>query len=401
MKTKLNIAIVALAATMTSCYDVLDKVPTDRYTDAVVWNDPALLDMYLAELYACTPVMINDATCLYDSSPMNRDGNDWGTVMGYSEQMEGTVRMLEITDEAKYNFGAQAHMLDIKDNGFQVNSTQMQWWGNAYYTIRNLNDFIERAAESSISNVNERIAEARFLRAFCYFAMVKRYGGVPLITEVQSIDADSTALYPKRNTEKELYDFILKETDEISEILPSATDAGRANKWAALALRSRAALYAGSIAQFGSVQLDGLLGFPNGEASQYYQICYDASKKIMSESPYALYNADADKVENFKNIFLKKGNCEAIMVKQHTGPSASDGGKNRWSWDMTECPRPNVWGVGNYHGPYLDMAEEFEYIDGTPGKIDRAYAKNRLWTMEELWGNKDPRFAASIWSNGT
>ena len=36
MKTKLNIAIVALAATMTSCYDVLDKVPTDRYTDAVV-----------------------------------------------------------------------------------------------------------------------------------------------------------------------------------------------------------------------------------------------------------------------------------------------------------------------------------------------------------------------------
>lgn len=159
--------------------------------------------------------------------------------------------------------------------------------------------------------------------------MVKRYGGVPLITEVQSIDADSTALYPKRNTEKELYDFILKETDEISEILPSATDAGRANKWAALALRSRAALYAGSIAQFGSVQLDGLLGFPNGEASQYYQICYDASKKIMSESPYALYNADADKVENFKNIFLKKGNCEAIMVKQHTGPSASDGGNEQ------------------------------------------------------------------------
>ena len=55
MKTKLNIAIVALAATVTSCYDVLDKVPTDRYTDAVVWNDPALLDMYLAELYACSP----------------------------------------------------------------------------------------------------------------------------------------------------------------------------------------------------------------------------------------------------------------------------------------------------------------------------------------------------------
>ena len=73
--------------------------------------------------------MVNDATCLYDSSPMNRDGNDWGTVMGYSEQMEGTVRnALEITDEAKVQFRGTSSYARYKDNGFQVNSTQMQWW---------------------------------------------------------------------------------------------------------------------------------------------------------------------------------------------------------------------------------------------------------------------------------
>lgn len=404
MKTKINILLVASAMVMTSCYDVLDKVPTDQYTDAVVWNDPELLSTHLAELYACTPVMINDAVCLmntWDGAPMNRDGNDFATVMGYSAQMEGTVRTIEITDEAKYNFGGQAHLLGMKENGLQVNDTQLQWWGNSYYTIRNLNNFIERAAGSTIPNVEERIAEARFLRAYCYFAMAKRYGGVPLITEVQSMDADSTVLYPKRNTEKELYDFILKETDEISKILPTSSEAGRANKWAALSLRSRAALYAGSIAQFGTQQLNGLLGFPGGDATTYYQICYDACKQIMNESQYALYNEDADKVENFKNIFLKKGNCEAIMVKQHSGKGFQDGGSNRWSWDMVECPRPNVWGVGNYHGPYLDMVEEFEYKDGTSGKIDRAYAKSRVWTMEELWGDKDPRFFASVWTNGS
>lgn len=405
MKTKVKITIVALAMmTMTSCYDVLDQSPTDRYSDAVVWNDPYLLNAHLAELYACTPVMIQDAITLmtsWDGAPMNRDDNSWGAMMGFSAQMEGTVRTLEIADEAKYNFGAQAHLLDMKRNGIQSNGMDLQWWGNSYYTIRLLNNFIDNAGNSSIENVEERIGEARFLRAFCYFAMAKRYGGVPLITEVQGLNADSTILFPKRNTEKEIFDFILQETDEISKILPSVTDAGRASRWAALALRSRAALYAGSVAQFGTQQLNGLLGFPGGSETHYYQICYDASKEIINEGPFQLYNAHADKVQNFKDIFLVKGNSEAIMVKQHSGKGFNDGGTNRWSWDMVECPRPNVWGVGNYHGPYLEMVEEFELVDGSSGVIDKEYAKNRLWTMEELWGDKDPRFFASIWTNGT
>lgn len=402
MKYLSTIALIAIL--LSSCNDVLDQVPNDRYTDALVWNDPYLLDTHLAELYACTPVMIQDAITLMNSwngAPMNRDDNGWSAIMGFSAQMEGTVRTNEITDEAKYNFGGQAHLLGMKENGIQSNGTELQWWGNAYYTIRLLNNFIDRAGESSIENVDERIAEARFLRAFNYFAMAKRYGGVPLITKVQSLDDEEDVLYPKRATEKEIFDFILKETDEISEILPSANDAGRANKWAALALRSRAALYAASVARFGTQQLNGLLGFPAGDDIYYYQICFDASKKIMDDGPFMLYDEDADKVQNFKNIFLKKGNSEAIMVKQHSGKGFNDGGTNRWSWDMVECPRPNVWGVGNYHGPYLDFVEEFEYKDGTPGVIDRAYAKSRLWTMDELWGNKDPRFFATVWTNGT
>ncbi|MFZ4262024.1 RagB/SusD family nutrient uptake outer membrane protein [Sphingobacterium sp. HJSM2_6] len=405
MKRKFNLAYILLAtASLTSCYKVLDQVPTDRYTDAVVWSDPYLLEAHLTELYSNVPVMVNDAICLmntWNGAPMNRDGNDFGTIMGFSAQMEGPVRTNEIADEAKYNFGGQAHLLDMKENGIQANGTELQWWGNAYYSIRNLNNFIEKAAASSIENIEIRIAEAKFLRAFCYFAMVKRYGGVPLITKVQELSDPEEVLYPKRNTEKEIYDFIISETDEIASILPSSAEKGRASKWAALALQSRAALFAGSIAQFGTKQLSGVLGFENAEKTAYYQKSYDASNKIIQEGPFALYQGDADKVQNFKNIFIKKGNVEAIMVKQHSGNGFLDGGSNRWSWDMVECPRPNVWGVGNYHGPYLDFVEEFEMKDGTSGKIDRAYAKSRLWTMEELWGNKDPRFFATVWTHGT
>jgi hypothetical protein len=412
MNTKFKIVIVVwIAIAMTSCYDVLDQIPTDRYSDVVVWNDPKLLEQHLAELYLCVPVMINDAPGTKIEwgwgSQMNVDNpssdpNDEQYGYGFSAQFQGPLRTLEVADEARCsNAPSTQNMVTLKLDGILANNTKWQWWGNAYYTIRMLNHFIQYAGSSSIYKIEERIAEARFLRAFCYFAMVKRYGGVPLITEVLELSdysEKSMALYPKRNTEKEVYDFILQETDEISKILPSSNEAGRANKWAALALRSRAALYAGSIAQFGTQQLNGLLGFPSGTHTGYYQMCYDACTEIMTQSPHRLYNVDADKVQNYKNIFLNKGNCEAIMVKQHSGNSGY--GNSRWSWDMVECPR-NVWGTANNHCPYVEMVEEFELKDGSSGVINKEYAQSRLWSLEELWGDRDPRFFASIWTQGT
>ena len=152
-------------------------------------------------------------------------------------------------------------------HGIPEDGGMLEWWDNAYYTIRNLNELIARVPNSPIDaeTAKVRIAEARFLRAYCYFAMVKRYGGVPLLTEAPQLDSSEELLYPKRNSEKELYDFILDETMSISEDLANVTEVGRANKWAALSLYCRAALYAGSIAQYGKVQLDGLLGITTSE----------------------------------------------------------------------------------------------------------------------------------------
>mgnify|MGYP000208280035 FL=1 len=403
-----SIALGALTLTNTSCYDVLDKEPLDQYTDAVVWNDPTLIDAFLVTQYMYTPVMVNDATTMFTSwsgSPMNRDDRrgDTNYFFGNSEQVFGVGLTLDVSDEAKYNTGSWTDISWYKLHGITEDGGMLEWWDNAYYTIRNLNELIARVPNSPIDTetAKVRIAEARFLRAYCYFAMVKRYGGVPLLTEAPQLDSSEELLYPKRNSEKELYDFILNETMSISEELTNVKEVGRANKWAALSLHCRAALYAGSIAQYGRVQLDGLLGIPANEASTYYEKAYNAALTIIKESPYKLYNEDEDKVQNFKNIFLKKRNCEAIMVKQHDGPGFQNGGFSTWSWDQCECPRPQVWGLGNHHGPYLEMVEEFEYVDGTSGKFDRKALQNKLWNMDELWKGRDPRFYASIWTNGT
>ena len=114
-----------------------------------------------------------------------------------------------------------------------------------------------------------------------------------------------------------------------------------------------------------------------------------------------MYNDDADKVKNFKDIFLKKRNSEVIFARQHDGSDKEVGGAG-WCYDYFQCPYPNGWSNGNHDAPYLEMAEAFEYKDGSPGKIkEEFYEKDRLVTMDELWQDKDPRFFATIYTQGT
>ena len=46
------------------------------------------------------------------------------------------------------------------------------------------------------------------------------------------------------------------------------------------------------------------------------------------------------------------------------------------------------------------MVEAFEHIDGTSGALDRTQIQQGLWTTNELWANKDPRFFATIYGSG-
>ena len=274
----------------------------------------------------------------------------------------------------------------------------LDWWG--YPTVRRLNYFIEQIDDSPVTDKIEFTAEARFLRAFCYFNMVKRYGGVPLILKVQSMDDPDEELYPTRDSEDDVYQFIIDELDDIidNDQLPAQPESGKASLYAALALKSRAAMYAASIATWGTVKQDGLVGIPEGKKDYYWQASYNASKKIIEDNQFALYDVNSDKSDNYRELFLTKDNCEVIYAECYTGAS----GKNH-SWDMWQSPASyNIWGGGQQNTVYLDMVESYGNIDGTSGVIDRdKIASGYLWTMEELFGKKDPRFKASIYTQGT
>jgi len=376
-------SMLLLLFAFTGCEKILDKEPLDVVSDVIVWDDATLVDSYLANLYFETDFieMRGDRYCVsFAMIPsMGGEGRSYG---GHHQPYRASTRAMTSS---------------------YLNS-QLDYW--AYKNIRDCNYLMEQLLDSELSEefINQRINEARFLRAYMYFQMVIRFGGVPLITEVQDIDTPQDEIQVSRDSEKEVYDFIIAETDDLSELLPSeygASDKGRPTKWAALALQSRAALYAASIAEYGTQQLNGLLGFPASDVNAYAQIAYDAADAVINDGVHFLYEELDDPAENFHSMMLDESdaNQEDIFVQ------VFDYGLNRG-----HCFTPRAmphdfqasWGSMYY---LYDWVERFEFKSGAPGdSISREELEfevsGKEWTMDELFGNRDPRFHASVFYPG-
>ncbi|PZR27772.1 MAG: RagB/SusD family nutrient uptake outer membrane protein [Citrobacter freundii] len=385
---KINKFLLIGAIAFSSCTKgVLDKAPLDIVSDAVLWNDPTLADAFLTQIYA--EMTIWDL----EFNPLSAD-----------DYKSGFFDITTVTDECKdggWWWGSRAFR---KYGNLKIDGGLLDYWG--YNTIRKANEFIERIPSTTLSDdlKKKRIAEARYLRAFSYFSMVKRYGGIPLITKAQSITDPPETLTPARDKEQTIYDFVISEMNAIAGDLPemsSGSDRGRASKYAAIALKCRAALYAGSISQFGTVQMDGVLGIDPTKKEQYYTEAYNAAKEIIDSKKFSLYNKlPNDKINNYRNLFTDKWNEEVILARDHNNVPMENGGTGI-AYDFLGTPKPNGWGAGQILVPYLEMIEEYEHIDGSSGKLDDATISNRLWTTEELWANKDPRFFATIATENT
>ncbi|MEI7424162.1 MAG: RagB/SusD family nutrient uptake outer membrane protein [Prolixibacteraceae bacterium] len=390
-KILIFVFLAAVLSLVTSCNnDVLNKEPLGMISDNVVWADETLVNAYITEVYGEMDFFVND---LYGKSMYNTQflGKNWFDM----------CMSTNISDEATDGWVAASFR-----NGPLTNAGGLfELW--PYDLIRKQNVFLEQMAKSDLSAnfKKQRIAEVRFLRAYTYFSMVKRYGGVPLITKSQSLTDSEADLYPVRNKEVEIYNFVSSEIDDIINDLPdsySTSDLGRPTRYAALALKSRSAMFAASIATWGKMDLNGVVGIPATQAQSFWQASYDASNKIIQSGKYALYKKywSTDKAKNYQYIFLDENNVEIIFSKQFNG---NDGvGGIGHGWDLYQSPKAgNPWGGGNESAVYYSMVQSYDYIDGTPGTTMAPDLLTRNWTMGELWKNKDPRFFASIYTQGT
>ncbi len=147
-------------------------------------------------------------------------------------------------------------------------------WDQLYYVINMANTIIEDvpSIEGIDQGLSDRMTgEAYFIRALTYFNLVKSWGGVPLqLTPVRdSKDVEKRG----RNSVEEVYDQIESDLDEAIARLGDFMVNGRANIWAARALKARAHLYQGE-----------------------YQNAHDMADEIITNGPYTL-------VEDYTSIF--------------------------------------------------------------------------------------------------
>lgn len=126
------------------------------------------------------------------------------------------------------------------------------FWNASYQAINRANQAIEIIPQLDQADAALRdrlIAEAKFLRAFTYFTLVRGYGGVPLVDHIPSPSSEEDQnMLLSRVSAEEIYAFINKDLEEAAAVLPSKSaysgaNLGRASKGAAYALLSKVALY--------------------------------------------------------------------------------------------------------------------------------------------------------------
>ena len=349
MKWNKILLFVASMYCLTGCLDVMDIKPVDKISSESLFSSEEGIRTYLANLYFRAPIEDHS----YHRTGLHMLGNV-NTLGIYPDQQCGDAINSEFN-----------HFLDpISD---------FQWWGYDY--IRDVNFLLESIPEIKVlreEQKDELIGEAHFLRAFGYFGLVKRYGGIPLIKQSQEYTGDAESLKVSRETEAKTWDFIMDECEEAARLLPEsrgANDVRRATKWTALALKSRAALFAASVAKFGgSITLEGpaaeqgLVGINASEANRYYQLCIDASKAIMDSNRFGLYKPNPispeEATENLMTMFQNPNvaSQEAIMVFGYGKPGSAHAA-DFWLG-------PNQTGDGAQHpgrmNPTLDFVDCYE-----------------------------------------
>jgi len=377
---KYSILLLLLISLAWGCNDkaFLDKQPTNILVDSQIWADKSLVLSVIADLY--------------DRVPEFQTITNWSEFASLDEGFASNGGDYGRHKNTEYGYG--------------------EWSNWDYGLIREVNMFIEKCGTADKLDPADKarfLAEGRFIRANIYFELVKRMGGVPLILEPMTYDfnGDPTYLRKPRSKEVEIYDFIIKELDEIKADLPkSSVTKSRATQGLILAMKSRVCLYAASIAKYGAttptVTLpNGEVGISAGLAAGYYQKALTAAEELINSGDYSLYRKKENLSENFSNLFIDKGNNpEAIFVRDFKLKSGKVEG-----WTLVNQPWSQAEDLeGGRLNPSLNLVQSFEKLDNTyetyaTKKADGDYIY--FSNPKDMFANRDARLEGTVMLPGS
>lgn len=364
------LSIFSLCALMglSGCNAFLELEPLDKVSPDQLLETEGGVKALLANIYTMIPM-----------EDFNYRPNAGFNQRGYDGVNE-TTNLAFLTDEATRS-----------DGGVGIGYEGFNYW--PYGDIRQVNIFmqnVEKAKEAgtiSVADADRMTGEAHFARAYMYYGLVKRYGGVPLIDKVQDddyADGGPGAVAVPRSTELDTWKFVLNECTLAAATLPDATsgsDLYRVTKWAAYALKSRVALHAASVAKYwnlaplaGEAVTQKLVGgMTSADADAFYKECIEASKFLIENSGKSLYKPTPATVKeaasNFQALFLNDQNEEVIFSKAYlNGTTNTNQGHSYAQFNILPQVNPGALKYGRFN-PMLEIVDLFEdYTDDGTGK---------------------------------
>ncbi|MBK1441356.1 RagB/SusD family nutrient uptake outer membrane protein [Parapedobacter sp. ISTM3] len=387
------IMLSTLSFAFLSCEkDWLERQPKNIILEEQVWNDPRQLVGILANLYDRLPT---------DMGLTDQDRN----AIDINQERQAQWRRMADYDDAMWSgFSNEEGRNNIVTYPFD------RWRIWNYSLVRDINHALENiethGTALSAEEKTQFNAELRFLRAYNYFELVKRMGGVPLVTTqlIFNYSDDPAYLQTPRAAEAEVYDFIADELDAIKDHLGNEGSKTRANKYTALALKSRAMLYAASIAKYNNLMggpittPGGEVGIPADRAADYYRRSLEASEEIITSGAYSLYQNNPHPGENFYEAIVQKaGNPEVIFAWDFL---TSKDKRHAFSYDnIPRSIREDNLSSSNVT-PSLNLVESYEYLDGSAGELKTRTPDNSDFIyydqVTDIFANKDGRLYGTV-----
>tara|TARA_R110002050_G_scaffold300670_1_gene471427 strand:+ start:15191 stop:16918 length:1728 start_codon:yes stop_codon:yes gene_type:complete len=378
MKIKFKIIVILFlgAFLMSSCEDFFEIDDREKLTEELVLSKDADVSAMWAYLYH-------------------------NLEMGFTQV--GNAMLANACDEADLN-APFAAIQKFNDGSWNSFDNPEDSWNSLFAGIRNANKFLE----STDPAVNKRFTydeyrivdpvryarltrelkayhiDAKFIKAYCYFELWKRYGAVPIVDQLISLE-ESYEL--NRNSSTEVVNYILGLLDEIIPEFAvletmegteynngkwSSNHFGRITKGAALALKSRTLLYAASPLNSSNEQYDQAL-------------CIEAAKTAAEIINMGLYSTNLD----YRSIFLDKTASNPENILDNRVMVNNFNYMERWNYPLGGSDQWVTTGIGtNATCPSQGLVDAYETIDGSP--VD----------PQDPYTNRDPRFKQTILSNG-
>lgn len=387
---------------LASCAE-LDIAPKGMMTEDDLLSNDAGMEIYMAEIYSNLP--LEDFKYLPQRGH-NRNG--WLVSKG-----------VEGTGEAVGRDGIVAAFTGEED----------QYWGSAFSTLRKINTLIEDLPnyQGNYSSVafNDYLGHAYFLRAYIFTQMAMRYGGIPLVTNVINYPGDEELEVP-RSTEEETWDQILSDFDKAIELMGNqSVKRGYANRSVALAYKSSAMLYAGSVAKYNQTVDGNLTGFGaktgvrvmgfapdswESASKRYFAEAYKAASTLISEGRYSLHKAkwsadDANaQFENLVDMLADANSSEHLWVREYEYPTLTHGYDGYNSPYMMNFSYPAHSPLSCGSCPTADFVELFDGFDRYPDGTLKVTTGDNIMEGEyvmydqplDFFKNAEPRLRAQV-----